>query len=275
MSADPKTLQLQQDLVTLGYDPGPIDGLMGSRTRGAAHEAAQDRACDWTGGAIPSSLYAVLHEAAQSARATGPLPLPPHYYDLTPRASQGWTRHARPWSAIKGITLHQTGCPMSEAASRWYSLRAHYGVTRGGLIYRVRAETDFGWHAQSLSHDTIGIEIEGFLCGIDGHLETRPSGPASWEVQRATDTQIAQVKELVRYLKRLVQLHGGQLGGLYAHRQATDDRTADPGSRIWQEIALPLMAELGLSDGGPGYVRGKGQPIPDVWSGKNNRIPYR
>jgi N-acetyl-anhydromuramyl-L-alanine amidase AmpD len=159
---------------------------------------------------------------------------------------------------------------MGESPSRWLGLKAHYGVTYSGQIYRVHPEEELVWHAQQLSKTEIGIEISGFFCGIDGDLKTRPGGPKEWAIQSVTPEQVVAVKELVRYLVSLVASHGGKLAHLHAHRQSTDDRTPDPGSRVWQEIAMPLMAELGLSDGGPGWVVGKGQPIPKEWDPRSN-----
>jgi hypothetical protein len=40
---------VQQALAARGYDPGPIDGLMGPRTRGAIRQLRQDGGLDATG----------------------------------------------------------------------------------------------------------------------------------------------------------------------------------------------------------------------------------
>jgi len=268
--SDPKILQLQRDLKTLGFDPGELDGLMGSRTRGALH--------DWAGPGQwdikdPQALGEV-HKLAEFKRAQSVVGFPPNYHDLTAQASKDPRRGARPWSQVKGVTLHQTGCPMGESVSRWLGLKAHYGVTYSGQIYRVHPEEEMVWHAQQLSKTEIGIEISGFFCGIEGNPKTRPGGPKEWAVQSVTPQQVEAVKELVRYRKRLLQSHRGDLTHLHAHRQATDDRTPDPGSKVWKEIGLPLMAELGLGDGGPGWVVGKGQPIPEAWDSSRVGISY-
>lgn len=275
MGFDPQILQLQKDLIMLGYNPGVPDGIWGSNTRGALHEASLDlTGTDFTG-TVPQSLKDVVHEGAAQKRAlrVGPA-LPPNYFDLSERSSSGWKKKDRAWSVITGVTLHQTGCPYPSNPERWLGLRAHYGVTYEGYIYRVRKETDFGWHAQGQSHNNVGIEIAGFFCGIEGDLGTRPGGPKEWAVQSVTDAQIAAVKELIRYLARLMEYNGTRLSYLHAHRQATDDRTPDPGSKVWQTIALPMIAELGLSDGGMGYVTGKGQPIPEAWNPAYKGIKY-
>ncbi len=260
MSAE--VLQLQKDLLSLGYDPGPLDGLMGSKTRGALHDFHDAFAMEPTAEPAQSER---IHDHAEFKRAQTKIPYPPNYSDLTAQASTEPRKGARPWKQVTGVTLHQTGCPMGESASRWYGLKAHYGVTYSGQIYRVHPENELVWHAQQLSKTEIGIEISGFFCGIEGDQKTRPGGPASWMVQSVTSEQIAAVKELVRYLHKLLVSNGSGLDFIHAHRQATDDRTPDPGSKVWKEIALPLMTELSLSDGGPGWVVGKGMPIPKDW----------
>jgi hypothetical protein len=258
--SDPKILQIQTDLKTLGFDPGPLDGLLGDKTRAALLLYTQGVGAD---AASVLSDPSRLHQEAQAKLS--PVALPPQYLDLSDRCTnKEWRKKERPWSEITGVTLHQTGCPMASHPERWLNLKAHYGVTYGGGLYRIHPETAFGWHGQGLSHHTIGIEIAGCFEGIDGNPKTFP-GLKGWAIQRITQEQIEAAKELVRYLKRLVAAHGGQLTGIYPHRIATDDRTADPGERAWKEVARPLMDELGLSDGGEGFTLGKGEPIPGAW----------
>lgn len=279
--SDPKILQLQKDLLTLGFDPGKLDGLMGPKTRAAL--------LDYVGG-IGLDAGSVLndptrlHQEAEAKRATLAL-LPPvvpaGYLDLSERCTNtAWRKKDRPWSEITGVTLHQTGCPMAENLERWLDLKAHYGVTYSGQLYRVHRETDFGWHAQGLSHHEIGIEIAGLFLGVESDPKTRPGAPKSWATQSITPAQVTATKDLIRYLVALVKYHGGALTEIHAHRQGApkDDpkagRKPDPGSKVWQEVALPLMAELGLSDGGPGWTLGKGEPIPEAWDSSRVGIKY-
>ena len=260
--------QLQKDLHTLHFDPGVLDGQWGSHTRGACHDAKEKYPTlpEVTSPPSPEFCSAVRELAkAEEAKQPSRLMLPPNYLDLTAMASTGWKKCDRPWSQISGVTLHQTGCPYPSAPSRWYGLKAHYGITYEGGIYRIRKETDFGWHAQQLSKTDIGIEIAGFFCGIEEDLKTRPGGPKDWAVQSVTDRQIEAVKDLMRYLAQLLLVNGSALRFCHAHRQATDDRQPDPGSKVWQEIALPMMAELRLSDGGDGWTIGRGMKIPHEW----------
>jgi len=266
--SDPFIKQQQQDLNTLGYGPLDEDGLTGPKTRAALFAFMQEHGID-----------ADLHAIAEQRRA--PVPPPVGYHDFSDVCTlKEWRKKERPWSSIKGVTLHQTGCPMSESPSRWYSLKAHYGVTYSGKIYRIHPQTSFGWHAQGLSHGEIGIEIAGLFLGVEGDPSTRPGAPKAWGTHSVTPAQVEATKALIRYLRLLVASHGGALTEIHAHRQAApkDDpkagRKPDPGSKVWQEVALPLMAELGLSDGGPGWTTGKGEPIPLEWDSSRVGIKY-
>lgn len=269
-------LQFQKDLFTLGFDPGPVDGLLGPQTRSAAHRAGRKFGTDWTGGEIPDALIEDVRKRAAQQRISTPLVEPPtNYLDLRRFSSPDWKEYDRPWTQILGATLHQTGCPMSEKPSRWYGLSAHYGVTYSGQIYHIRSETEMGWHAQSLSTYTVGIEIAGFFNGIEDDPTTTPSdGGSGFAAQSVTLAQIESTKNLVRYLKKLVEAHGGKFTKIHPHRVATNTRRPDPGSKVWKEVALPLMEELSLSDGGKGFRLGKGMPIPEDWNHAYDGIKY-
>ena len=263
--SDPKIRQLQQDLTTLGYNPGPIDGLMGSKTRAALFTYAIDTRQDES----QPSTWAQAHEAAEAKRATIPQ-FPPGYADFSDFCTNlGWRKKERAWSEIRGVTLHQTGCPMGESPSRWYDLKAHYGITYSGKIYRIHPETSFGWHAQGQSHANIGIEVAGCFCGVEGDPKTFP-GLKGWSIQSMTEAQGLAIKALVRYLAQLLEYHGSKLKEIEPHRTATNTRKPDPGSKVWR-VALELIQELGCGDG---QVTGDGEPIPEAWDPAKKGVKY-
>lgn len=299
--ADPIILQLQQDLLALGIDPGPVDGLPGSKTRGAAHTAAQRLGLkDFTGKEIPPNLIEQIKAAAEIERQE--IEFPPHFLDVSEDAAPGWREGYRPLSDVEGIVLHQTGCPLPEVpqhevsyylkggelsqiytpslcrwAKQWvnsdqdgkriYSaLKTHLGITYAGRILKIHPWEQWGWSAQSGSKNFINIELAGLFCGVEGDISTRPGAPASWKIQSVTPAQIEAAKSLIRFLVRYFRARGARMWFLGGHRQFTWDRDPDPGSKAWQEIVLPLHEELGLSDGGEGWVRGKGHKIPREWN---------
>jgi hypothetical protein len=173
-------------------------------------------------------------------------------------------RSPRSWDDIDGVTVHQTACILSDRPSRWGTLNAHIGIFRDGTIIIVNDPTDFIWHAQGFSHKTIGIEYNGNFPGIEGNPRTHwaPGG----KMCSLTPQQIAATPVLFKWLKKQFDDNGAKWKYVYAHRQATKDRRADPGSEIWQKVAMPWIEELGASDGGPDFLYGTGRTIPKEWN---------
>jgi N-acetyl-anhydromuramyl-L-alanine amidase AmpD len=177
---------------------------------------------------------------------------------------------ARPWSSVRGITLHQTACDMGERLERYDTIGAHFSVLRSGRVLRHADEDRVIYHGHGWNNQCVGIEVNGLYAGIEGNLSTvwdDPSTPIREQPQRVTTEAMASTRQLVRWICDHVRRRGGQIKILCAHRQAVSSRRNDPGSAIWQQVALPLHAELGLSDGGPGFVipGSSGLPIPEAW----------
>lgn len=179
-----------------------------------------------------------------------------------------WKVGRRPWSKTTGITLHQTACLLGERAARWDSVGAHVGITRGGQIIwlhdfdRVVAHGN-GWNAQC-----VGIEIDGLFAGVEGDLSTvwdDPSTPHREQPHVLTDAQVTATLAAIHMIVERVEINGGAVRALVSHRQSSATRRNDPGSAVWQRIALPASAAHGLSDGGPGFAIGDGRPNPREW----------
>ena len=173
----------------------------------------------------------------------------------------------RPWKNITGICLHQTACVLGERPKRWDTLDAHLGVLRSGRVVHVHDFSRLVRHGNGWNAKTIGIEIDGLFEGVHGDPRTVWDDPSTPQHERGMDVtpeQIEATKQTIRWCVSEVQRHGGSVNVLVAHRQSSRDRRNDPGSQVWKEIALPMIAELGLSDGGPGFQIG-GYPIPEAW----------
>lgn len=179
-----------------------------------------------------------------------------------------WKVTRRPWSEVTGICLHQTACLLGEREGRWDSVGCHVGITRGGRVIwlhdfdRIVAHGN-GWNAQ-----TVGIEIDGLYAGVEGDPRTvwdDPSTPNRETGMALTPETAEAAKQTIRWIAQRVLAHAGRVRALVAHRQSSKSRRNDPGSAIWQAVALPMHAELGLSDGGAGFKLGDGRPVPREW----------
>jgi len=178
------------------------------------------------------------------------------------------SRSPRPWSQIRGVCFHQVGAAIAEHPERWDTLNAHIAMLRNGTLVLVNDPTMFIWHAQGLSESTIGIECNGNFLGVQSDPRTwwRAGGGPYHLVER----QLEAAPVLFDWLLGEFSAHGASWERVHAHRQSAASRRADPGSEIWRRVALPWMAQLGLTgelagDGGEGWHLGEGRGIPREW----------
>ena len=81
-----------------------------------------------------------------------------------------------------------------------------------------------------------------------------------------TPELVYAAQEAIRWICQVVAQHGGMVQNLYAHRQTAASRRADPGQELWQQVAIPMIEALGLTDGGPTFKIDNGRPIPSMWN---------
>lgn len=195
----------------------------------------------------------------------------------------------RPITSVRGVTLHQTACilSVSKDPARCDDVGAHYVIMRGaggyysdGDIIWLHDETRKIIHGNEWNTQCWGIEIDGLFAGIEGDPKTvwdNPKTPYKEKAVSLTDAQRESCLQLIEWRYYEIIRMGGKMITMSAHRQSSGTRRNDPGSKCWQEIALPLMAKLGLQDGGPGFVlAGKdgGYPIPVEWDPSRTGYKY-
>lgn len=273
---------LQLALMELDYDlpRWGADGDLGTETMDAFarflrdHGTAVDDDADVVSDAELALLWQVL--AATKDAPLGPRLASGRFHDLRRDAGQDRIGGRRSWKQINGVTLHQTACVLGEKPQRWRNVAAHLGVTRAGQVIWMHDFEKIVWHGNGLNGATIGIELDGTYAGVEGDDRTfwRPLTEPGREPQTPTNALVEAAKATVRWICREVERHGGRVEKLCAHRQASRERQSDPGSALWREVALPLHAELKLDDGGPGYVLGKGRPIPEKWDPTRVGVKY-
>ena len=279
--------QFQLDLQLLGYNPGKADGFSGQKTENAAHDFADDhKITDKFGDSIPD---AVLNEVTRLAnlKRNPTIPVPPKFLDLTASAWPKPRVFAREWSKVDSITIHQCGATLSESPARWSnfmtknkegvitssSLKAHVGITTKGNIYQIHPWESFIWSAQSLSHRSISLEVNGCHNGLLNNPKTYP-GTKGTKPSVLTQEQIDSTKNLIRYIKQILISHGSDLKTIFPHRISTNSRRPDCGEAIWKEIIIPIMEELNINSGVPGYKLGSGYPICEEWDERYKGYKY-
>lgn len=271
--------QVQKALVKLGYELPKfgVDGDLGHETLAALQEFALDhgrseKKLPNEDGPIEAALIGEL--LATAAIRKPPKPRGIELVDATGDHPNAHAKRVRPWTDITGITLHQTGIHMTNTVKRFHRLRAHIGIIDPngvGTIVQVYPLTTLLWHANKLNPHTVGIEINGLFEGVEGR--GLPRYQRHLELCHPSAAQIEAARKCLKWICDEVARHGGAVRHVFAHRQASSTRRADPGSRVWQEVALWAGQHLGLQTQ-PKVTYGKGRPIPAAWDPSQQGVRY-
>ena len=262
----PRVGKLQQKLMDLGYQL-PIYGAdkeLGDETISAAFDCITDLWPDMFPGEYMDPPVHVITDDVVEAILDAPLPERPDWlYDVTmkhPVKNAYSTR--RKLSRIDSITLHQTGCNLSERLKRWYFIRANLGVTRLGKVIKINGFDVIPQCSNWFNHRSIGIEISGNFRGVESNPRTlwKPGG------RRATmsTAQISGARNAMVLCCNDVASAGGEIKHVFGHRQANGGKPNCPGELIWRNVALWAQKEIGLTSDS-NYTKGSGLPIPRQW----------
>jgi len=276
--------KLQNALLELGYElpRWGADGDLGTETIDVfarflrEHSKEIDDDADVLSDEELELLYRI-HDTRQTT-LMGPKLGGGRFHDLRSTASQNNIGGRRTWKQVTGIVLHQTAVVLGENPTRWATIGAHLGVTRGGQVVWMHDLEKIVWHGNGFNGFTVGIELDGTYAGIEGDDRTfwRPKGEPNLRAQLPTDALVDAAQATVRWIYAEVARRGGRVERLLAHRQSSKERQSDPGSALWKRVAKPLLADedLGLTDGGLGYKVGTGYPIPEAWDETHKGVKY-
>lgn len=258
----PGVRRLQEMLDNLGFNGGSNDGIFGPSTRRAVMGLQQQTGlCQ--DGIVGEQTYRKITTMVEDERSI---------YSITPNGLHDITSlhepprnfaYLRSWQQIQGVTLHQTGCAMPARPLGWARVNAHYGVTREGLAILLNRPEDMIWHAQGASKTTIGVEIEGNYCGLEGNPRTlwaKGGGP-----HELNDAMLEALEVVFDDVLRRFGEAGERWSVIYGHRQSSRNRRGDPGGEIWRRVAIPWGEYLHTSSFLPSKVFGRGRPIPKQW----------
>ena len=265
-------VELQQQLIALGYGlpRWGADGNLGNETLDAVTHFCTDHS--WGDGNLDKNVILdgeleTIKTCCAETQKLVELPGLVFHDRRTMAARQGCLGGRRSWGQITGITLHQTACQFGPYAKpeRWDTLHAHIGVSRNGNVFWVYDFPQIVWHGNELNGHTVGIEMEGNYAGVAGDRSTAWQ-PGTGDLMVPTPELVKASQEAIRWVCQVVAQHGGKIKNLYAHRQTAASRRADPGAELWQQVALPMLAELSLYDGGSTFKIDNGRPIPEAWN---------
>lgn len=210
------------------------------------------------------------------------------------RLSKGRTLMRDP-EDIEGIMIHQTAVNFGVARYQIFAVGGDAGEAQRRRALDVACHTMAfaeGWvvhahpiasyvnHGNAANAVTLGLEIEGIFAGLedDPYTVPREDRLTTWG-KRDPDVfdrdRIATARVALRsLLERAREAGCKNIRYVYAHRQSSKMRRADPGEAIWrhvvEEYAVPdlkLVADRKR-------VWGKGRPIPREWSDDSVQARY-
>lgn len=293
----------QTGLKSLGFNPGPIDGLLGPKTITAI------RAFQASAGIKVDGIWGPVTQAAFDAR----MPAPPTGYqdylgavvlsddfwssfvDLSKNSNvaddNGLLRRkgTRTWSALKRIVWHQTSFTWnpyreSAAANKWsghHRINAHLCLDTDGTIILIHPLASYLWTANAFNPNCLSCEIMGNFEGVLGSGSWYQ--PEKFGRARPKRIQLLRARQMTKWLldptqgpadgnlpplllewrKACAQLGAPPITWVNPHRGATDDRGNDCGSECWYHIGEHTIANYSQVVEGP--LAGKGQPTPNSW----------
>lgn len=272
----PEVTRLQEVLTSLGYDIGTKgpDGIFGPETAEAVKMFQRNYGLISDGCVGNLETWPILKQVLETNATKNPMNQPevrivdrrsqhdpPGLYneELSPLSFKGEGKNI-----INSVTLHQSGCTISEVSRVYDAGNFHVAILTDGRIlltnpFEMCIETE-----GAMSTSTITVEFEGNMAGIEGQPETVWNDGS--HIDSLSDAQIKASEYLFAWIKHKFEINGGQWKYVYAHRQLSADRRADPGSEIWQKVGMKWIEWLKGSDGGPDFAVGGGLPIPKQWN---------
>lgn len=195
---------------------------------------------------------------------------------------------------VTGVVIHQTavryglsddqllassGDRRLAFARRGLNVACHAIAFREGLFAAVRPLEHYVLHGNGFNGYTLGLEIDGLYAGLLDDPETIPiredlaTIPKGRMADEINATILAAAKAALFWLVTEGARVGMNIRDVYAHRQSSGTRRADPGEGWWVHLVLDYaVRELGLRTHPevwlPSRLKGRpnnGRPIPREW----------
>lgn len=178
--------------------------------------------------------------------------------DLTVQSDRSVRKGTRDPKTVYALVLHQMACCFRrrDPLKSYLRIKAHFAILPEGQILQLHPVSALIWASHGFNARSVAVEFAGNFPSTRGRW---------WKGEKYGRNQVApaQIEAgrcLVRHLIRTMGLRV-----VLAHRQSSNMRENDPGPDIWYHVGQWAVDTLGLSDGGPGFKIGTGNPIPDEW----------
>ena len=171
-----------------------------------------------------------------------------------------------------GLTARQLraagGDRQRALATRALNVACHTLAFRDGFFVACCPLRVYVQGANGLNPRALHLETDGLYSGLRDDPTTAPREDLQTTAGtpcEVTPAIILAGQSALRWLVLEGRAEGMPIDRLWAHRQSSPTRRADPGEALWQSIAEPIAAELGLRIDYAATL-GDGRPIPVEWS---------
>ena len=186
--------------------------------------------------------------------------------DLTAKANKSRRLRIRPPEKVHALVLHQMACcyKVKDPLTRFLNMAPHFAILPDGRILQLHPLQAYTAASNGFNAGSVAVEFAGNFPNTKGKWwmskDLKTDAQRKANQNQVTPQQIESGRYLVQYLKRTMGLKT-----ILAHRQSSGTRENDPGPDIWYNVGQWAVDNLGLSDGGPGFKVGTGNPLPDLW----------
>lgn len=161
---------------------------------------------------------------------------------------------AIPTVAAERMALHQ----------RFWKAPYHFVALLNGDVLFNNDITRYTFAGNGGNGPLVQVSLEGFYPGLERNRKPKHD--------KLDDFVIETGRAALRLAVNRSNAEGARIGLLYAHRQYSDGRIADPGEAWWREIGIPVAADLGL-ERRPTFKVGTGLEICREWD-PEGRVDY-